>query len=107
MSTTFLVKDEITEIYLVLPQYFQKNARIVENILKLVTGIFFFFPMSVRCHVIDVPSALPLSVCSALGRDKWRQTRIFNILGTAAVHSSTLFTSMVFNLLYLHKIKMF
>jgi hypothetical protein len=63
--------------------------------------------MSVRCHVIDVPSALPLSVCSALGRDKWRQTRIFNILGTVAVHSSTLFTSMVFNLLYLHKIKIF
>lgn len=103
MPTTFLIKDGSTEIYLVLPQYFLKNARIVETILKLVTVIF--FDMSVPYHVIDLPSALPLSVFSALGRDKWCQTRIFHILGIAAVHSSTVFTSMVFNLLYLHKIK--
>ena len=103
MHELVTINTEITEIYLVFPQYFLKNAHIVETILKLATAIF--SPISVPYHVIDLPSAPQLSGVCDLGRDKWCQTRIFQILNTAAVQSSTLFTSMVFNLLYLHKSK--
>ena len=78
--------------------YFLKNDRIVDSILKLVTAIF--FRMSVPYRVVDLPSALSFSAFSALGHDKWSHTRIFQVLNTAAVQPSTVFTSVDFKLLY-------